>query len=348
MKKVCIIGHFGFGKTLLNGQTIKTKIVTEALCHQYGSEDVVPIDTHGGLKSLFRAPRQAFKALKIAANVIIMPAHNGLRIYVPLLCFFRLFCKTRKLAYVVIGGWLADYLSSRRILARLLKSFDGIYVETNTMKKALEKQGFKNIYVMPNCKDLTPLGIDELVYHSEPPYKLCTFSRVMKEKGIEDAVDAVRAMNEKYGKNIYELDIYGQVDDGQRDWFARLQADFPEYIHYCGTVPFDKSVEVLKNYFALLFPTYYEGEGFAGTLIDAYSAGLPVIASAWRYNSEIVNEHTGFVYTTGNQAEFINILTDVMLNPALILSKKISCLAEVNKFRTDKVIQVLIKKIEGE
>ena len=27
MKKVCVIGHFGFGENLLNGQTIKTKIV---------------------------------------------------------------------------------------------------------------------------------------------------------------------------------------------------------------------------------------------------------------------------------------------------------------------------------
>ena len=31
MKKVCVIGHFGFGENLLNGQTIKTKIVTKEL-----------------------------------------------------------------------------------------------------------------------------------------------------------------------------------------------------------------------------------------------------------------------------------------------------------------------------
>ena len=30
-KTVCIIGHFGFAKNLLNGQTVKTKIITKEL-----------------------------------------------------------------------------------------------------------------------------------------------------------------------------------------------------------------------------------------------------------------------------------------------------------------------------
>ena len=48
MKKVCVIGHFGFGENLLNGQTIKTKIVTKELDKQFGADQVVKIDTHGG------------------------------------------------------------------------------------------------------------------------------------------------------------------------------------------------------------------------------------------------------------------------------------------------------------
>lgn len=101
-----------------------------------------------------------------------------------------------------------------------------------------------------------------------------------------------------------------------------LQKKFPPYIRYGGSVPFDKSVNVLKDYFALLFPTYYEGEGFAGTLIDAYSAGAPVIVIAfdWKYNSELVNENVGYVCPTGNQTAFIEILKNV----ARSLSKKCS------------------------
>ena len=31
MKKACVLGHFGFGKELLNGQTVKTKMVADEL-----------------------------------------------------------------------------------------------------------------------------------------------------------------------------------------------------------------------------------------------------------------------------------------------------------------------------
>ena len=159
------------------------------------------------------------------------------------------------------------------------------------MKKALYVLVYKNYFIMPNCKNLNILKEDELVYNTEKPYKLCTFSRVMKEKGIEDAVNAVKAVNEKYGETIYTLDIYGQVDAEQTDWFENLKNTFPDYVKYGGLVPFDKSVDVLKNYFALLFPTHYYTEGIPGTIIDAYAAGVPVISAKWENFGDIIEEN---------------------------------------------------------
>lgn len=344
MKRVCIIGHFGHGENLLNGQTVKTKIVTKKIVKELGIKEVSCIDTHGGVKALMSAFRQALTALKYHKNVIIMPAENGLRIFAPLLVLLNLLFH-RKLHYVVIGGWLPEFLKKRKKLTKALMSFDGIYVETNTMRKALEIQEFNNVYVMPNFKDLNILKESELVYHHTEPYRLCTFSRVMKEKGIEDAVNAVKTVNEHFGRIVYTLDIYGQVDSAQTEWFNELKSTFPLYIKYGELVPFDKSVEVLKNYFALLFPTYYEGEGFAGTLLDAMAAGVPVIASDWRYNSEIVNEKTGYVYPVHDNHAFVTTLISVENNPDLLLSKKSDCLKEAEKYRAENVIQCLISKL---
>ena len=170
----------------------------------------------------------------------------------------------------------------------------------------------------------------------------------MREKGIEDAVNAVVSVNTDLGIQAFSLDIYGQVDGAQIEWFESLQTKFPSYIRYGGLVPFDKSVDVLKDYFALLFPTYYEGEGFAGTLIDAYSAGVPVIASDWKYNAELVNENVGFVYPTGDQLAFVDILKAMALDPTLLLCKKRLCLIEADKYKIDKAVQVLIEQIEGD
>lgn len=347
LTKVSVLGHFGEGVTLLNGQTVKTRIVTEELQRQLGPDQVQKIDTHGGWKTLLKAPFQVFRALRQSQNVLIFPAQNGLRVYAPLLTLQRGLFPNRKLHYVVIGGWLPTFLTRRKLLAGALKGFDGIYVETNTMKNALEEQGFSNVSVMPNCKKLQVLSEQELVYPSGMPYQLCTFSRVMREKGIEDAVNAVIAVNSKLGCTAFSLDIYGQVDGEQKEWFDDLQKTFPEYIRYGGLIPFDKSVEVLKDYFALLFPTYYDGEGFAGTLIDAYSAGVPVIATDWKYNGELVTEAVGCLYPTGNQSVLVGILMEAALNPAMMLSKKRLCIKEAEKYKLDTVVQSLSQRIGG-
>lgn len=345
MKKVCVIGHFGFGHNLLNGQTVKTKIVSEELEKRL-PDQVMKIDTHGGVKSLLKAPFHVIKALKKSRNVIIFPAHNGLRVYAPLLVLLRKLYRGRKLHYAVIGGWLAPFLKSKKGLARCLKKFDYIYVETNTMKRALEDQGFKNVVIMPNCKELKLLSPTELVFEHSEPYKLCTFSRVMKEKGIEDAVYAVKAVNEFFQRTVYCLDIYGQIDDGQTEWFNELQKTFPDYVKYVGLVSFDKSVEVLKDYFALLFPTRFYTEGIPGTIIDAYAAGVPVISSRWESFADIVDDGiTGIGYEFNDVDELRNILLHLSSDVDEMLSKKVNCLNKSSEFMPSKALNVISQNL---
>ena len=344
MKKVAIVGHFAFGKEFLDGQTVKTRILAQELERVYGKKNIKTIDTHGNkLKMMWSVVKSVFSMLT-CKNIVILPAHNGVRVFVPVLSKFAGISKC-KLHYAVIGGWLPEYIENKNGIKKGLKKFHGVYVETLAMKKALEEMGYENILVMPNCKNLNILKEDELVYTTEKPYKLCTFSRVMKEKGIEDAVNAVKAVNEKYGETVYTLDIYGQVDSGQEEWFEELKASFPDCIKYGGLVPFDKSTDVLKDYFALLFPTYYAGEGFAGTVIDALAAGVPIVASDWRYNSEVVNnDTTGKLFETGNAKEFTDILDEMFLNADNWNKLKLNCIREAEEYLPKNVVDIMVGK----
>ena len=125
------------------------------------------------------------------------------------------------------------------------------------MKKALEKRGFQNIELMKNCKELQKLSFEELPHSFTEPYALCTFSRVMKGKGIENLINAIKKVNEKFGSVVFTLDIYGEVWKDYTHEFEALQKSLPEYIKYKGSVNYDKSVETLENYFALVFPTLF-------------------------------------------------------------------------------------------
>jgi len=344
--RVCVIGHFGFGENLLNGQTVKTKIITKELEKQLGKNQVGTIDSRGGFQNMIKLFWQVGQAMKRFDNVIMLPAHNGVRFFSPLLVFWKKLYRS-KIHYAVIGGWLASFAQKHKLLCTILKKFDNIFVETSTMKMALENLGFKNITVIPNCKDLYVLKEDELVYSHSEPYKLCTFSRVMEEKGIEDAITAIKEVNEKFEQTIFELDIYGQVDERYVERFKTIQLDFPEYIQYKGLVSFEKSVEVLKDYYALLFPTKFYTEGIPGTIIDAYASGIPVVSSRWESFSDIIEDGiVGRGYSFDDYDDLVNVLMEIAENPNCFLQMKKNCLKKAINYVSANVVRKMIIKME--
>lgn len=342
--KVGIIGHFGFGSDLANGQTIKTKIVAEEI-NEITRGSVCYLDTHGGIRALFSTIFGCFKLLHRCDNIVILPAQNGLKIIVPVLavanCIYH-----KKLHYSVIGGWLPAMLLECKWLIKYLKKFHYIYVETSVMKTALENLGINNSIIIPNCKNLQILTEGELKQHTNPPYKICTFSRVMKEKGIEDIVNVVRNINSDQGKTIYELDIYGPVDADQTAWFENLSSTFPDYIRYRGIVDFDKSVDVLKDYFVLVFPTRFFTEGLPGTIIDAYAAGIPVVSAKWESFADMIEEgNTGYGYDFEDTDQLQSILEKIASSPDAINQMKIHCIAKAQDYTTQRFKEKLSKYI---
>ena len=341
--KVSVIGHFAYGKNCIDGQTVKTHVVTSALKGK--CDEIITFDTHNIKKKIFKLPFMLRKALKGSDSVVILPAHNGVRIIVPLLCWLNKRYH-RKLHYSVVGGWLPSFLNGRKKLEANLKKFDGIYVETQTMVHALEERGFENVYLTPNFKDLERVEAEDLAVHQTPPYKLCIFSRVSELKGISDAVEAIKKVNESFGEQIFALDIYGPVAEADRSWFDTVSSEFPSYVEYKGVVPFDESVKVLKNYFALLFPTKSFTEGVPGTIIDAYAAGVPVISSKWESFSDVVEDGiTGIGYEFGNLNDFISKLSEIAKSPEIIDNKRNACLIKARDFTSEVALKELLDRI---
>ena len=340
-----LIGHLGNERQCLNGQTIKTRTIKEALDHHFGRENIHSIDTYGGLLFLLKLPFILLVALYHSTNIIILPAQRGIKIISPILVFYNIFFK-RKVHYVVIGGWLPKMLENSCFLKYLVQRFDAIYVETKNMQTALQSLAINNVIVMPNFKNIplrTKQDID--IQEFQEPYPLCTFSRVSKEKGIEYAINAVKEANERLGKIAFRLDIYGQIEK-EKEWFTPLMIKQPDYIKYCGAVGPNDSVNILSRYFMLLFPTYYEGEGFAGTLIDAMFTGLPVIATDWHNNSEIIEHNkNGYLVPIKDNTSISNILVDIACDPKKLQEIRINCNHTAKNYCPSNVIQILINQL---
>ena len=218
-------------------------------------------------------------------------------------------------------------------------------MESTELADRLQKFGVYNAIYLPNFKKLNVMTEAELCTEYQEPYKLCTFSRVMKEKGIEDAIAAVRAINVKYGKTIVTLDIYGPAEEAYLKHLQEVLAQ-DSVCNYRGVVPANESVEVLKDYYALLFPTHWKHEGIPGTIIDALSAGVPIIARRWQYCDEMITDgETGLAYDFDEPDLLQKKIEYAISHPKEMIVMKKKCLAKATLYSEDYVMKQIAKEL---
>lgn len=341
-KTVGIIGHFGGKKVFLDGQTIKTKILYEELRNATDWE-LFKVDTYYKKERPLGLLLRTLRCLFMTRDVIILLSGNGMKLYFPLLFFFSKHFHTR-VYHDVIGGNLDSYVRDNPKFKAYLNSFQANWVETEGLKNRLTALDVTNCSVIPNFKRLQITG--EVRKPFSEPYCFCMFSRVMKEKGVETAIDAIQKLNEEAGRIVCRLDIYGRVDDAYRSAFEEKLHMAEASVRYCGTVPYDQSVQTIASYFALLFPTFWQGEGFPGTIVDAFSAGLPVIASDWSCNAEIVRHlKTGIIYPREDFSSLEDSICWAITHADAMAAMRKSCAEEAEKYQPDCYIKLIKETI---
>jgi glycosyltransferase involved in cell wall biosynthesis len=170
----------------------------------------------------------------------------------------------------------------------------------------------------------------------------------MEEKGMTEAIEAVHRFNEKNKKNLL-LEIWGPIDKSYKAEFEALLEKYKSDVEYKGIVDYSKSVETLTNHLALLFPTHWDGEGFPGTIVDAYAAGVPVIASDWNANAELINNfETGWVYPNERVKNLDESLEWVAGHLDEMLEMRQKCRDKAKEFMPTTWICKIVTLIEGE
>ncbi len=340
MKKVAVVGVYGEGTEFTTGQAVKCKVVIDWLKKEYGTDEIIVVNTYKWNRNPIKMLYNTIKSFVVCKNIIIMPAQNGIKVFAVLTDILnRLF--HRKLHYIVIGGWLAEMLSEKKHLKPHLMRFDSIQVETLALLNKLKVLGLTNVYYMPNCRDYNYKceNCDEKSINLKQKLKVCTFSRVIKEKGIDDAIAICRKANEILKKDVFELHVYGAIGTDYEEEFKDNISLNKDIVSYHGVANSEDSVEILKTYFALLFPTYYPGEGFAGTILDGFAARIPIIANDWKYNSEIIIDgENGFIYEYRNTDEAARKLLEIYYNPERRKEIIDGCSESLKRFSTQKIM----------
>lgn len=287
--KIGIWGQFGDGGKIADGQAVRTTVITEELKNRYGAENLFIVNTNNWRKHPISFLWNTLKLNALCEKVNIFPADNGFKLCVPILNISNALFR-RELYYVVIGGFLPALLQRKPKYLKMLKKYTALFVQTPNLEKDLRQLGLDKVYILSNLKRLNTLTPEQVTVCAEENIKVCTMSRVTEKKGIADAITAVKLANEALGGQRIHLDIYGICPPGYQETFDKLLAENGDFVTYGGVVDFDKTTETLKDYFAMLFPTYYHGEGFPGNVVDAYNAALPMIATDWNYNADVIQD----------------------------------------------------------
>ena len=350
MRKIGIVGAFGFCalEETTGGQPVKTRTLYYALCRHYGDQSIKFVETYKWKKNPLKMLIQLICVIFSCSIIILLPAQNGIGIFLNIL--LRCKRKTTKIYYDVIGGWIAEKARGDVTLQRQLKRIDGIWVETTSMKNDLSALGINNTVVIPNFKDIKSLRYEDLktIEGEKNSYRFCTFSRVMEEKGISDAISAVKRINAESNRSIVSLDIYGPVDESYKNKFEQMIFGEEKTIKYKGIVDPSMSVETVRQYDALLFPTRYYTEGIPGTIIDAYSAGVPIMTSLWVNSGDVFWEgETGWGYAFDDKDGIYNLIVRFIENPSSFFAMKRSCLDKSKLFSSEYVARKIVDILEN-
>ena len=217
MKKIAIIGHYGSNHNFTDGQTIKTKEISNYLENYYN----ITIDKYDTFYIKKKALFLLLDIKRIIKNndiIILIVSRRGYKILSPIIVKFnKKYYKT--IFDVVIGGKRFTLYDDSKFYKNIAMQFNSIFVETNNMIKEYNKRGLNNVKLLPNFKNIKLFNVSK--FKKKEKIKLCTFTRIIYEKGIEDAIETVKLANKKFGKDVFELHIYGKVDSNY-DKFSRL------------------------------------------------------------------------------------------------------------------------------
>lgn len=191
----------------------------------------------------------------------------------------------------------------------VLHHVDLYLAETRQLVDQAKAYGLKKIRWFPNHRKIQlPTCGDPNIRKRQTCRRFVYVGHIREYKGILVLVEAAKSL--PAGVSI---DVYGPwFDDLDRNVF-----DNSPNIYYRGMLKPEDVVETMSKYDAFVLPTHHNGEGYPGSILEAYNAGLPVVVTRWRALPEIVDENVGILVEPRNATDLCVAMTKLTQDNAL-------------------------------
>jgi glycosyltransferase involved in cell wall biosynthesis len=227
---------------------------------------------------------------------------------------------------------------ARKLLMFGLKGSQSVFIQTNSQFNELKNRyPFLSIKYFPSFKNKPCLNFS---YNMENDvFKLVFVSTIKPEKGVLNLIEAVKDI-----KNV-ELDIYGPLENNfELAFFESIKNH--SNIFYKGVLNPNKVSEVINKYQLFIFPTFWKTEGFSNVLLDAMIATVPIIASNWNYNSEIIIDgENGKLFKTKDSEDLKENIIFMMENNEKRIKFAYNNKEKAKKYYIENLVSDFIKEI---
>ncbi len=151
------------------------------------------------------------------------------------------------------------------------------------------------------------------------PARLLYFGRIVPEKGVETAIEAVASLTRREGFAAVELSILGA---GAKEYMRRLEQRAQELgvadrVRFVGEKSIDEIPAALQGFDICLFTSTWP-EPFGRTIVEAMLAGLVVVGADVGGSREIFEQYDGgIVFRPGDAADLADRVARVIEQPEL-------------------------------
>lgn len=291
--RLVFIGPMNLGKIPTAGDSVKNQLFLDRFVQVF--DRVYTIDTADWKKNPLILVKLVTTILFHPRAKVIISANPGSAD--KLIRIVRRLGFTNDFFYWVVGGSFHTMIREGKFSAKNYVFLRGIFVQGQSMVDSLRESGLNNAVYVPNSKIINHYG--EKRPKNGDKTHFVFLSRVEEYKGCTDIIKAVDNLNLSGYSGKFDVVFYGREseDVSYVKQFNEMVSS-RDNVEYRGLLNLrdTKNYDELAKYDVMLFPTYWHGEGFPGIVIDAYIASLPIIASDWNLNKDVVEEgQTGWI-----------------------------------------------------
>lgn len=338
MKELIFVGWVRVRNSPVDGETAKNQYIIAEL-KKYCKVTVLDFYQKSRHPWIFI---QALWALVSQPKATIIFSTSAKNVYGTLKLFRALHLK-RDVIHWVVGGVFGKNVKEGKYSPNVFNYVKYNLVQCHGMITELESAGITNARFVSNFKPIYYYPNLEIALASRVKNKCIRFvflSRIRPAKGCDYILESIQRLNESHLQHHFIVDFYGKIDASYESIFFEKIKQL-ENSSYRGQLDLrsNEGYNILATYHALLFPSYWVGEGVAGVFIDAFIAGLPVLASDWAHNTEVIKDgELGLIYPTHDVAALEEIMRKCITGQVNLMEMAKNARAEASKYQADHVI----------